>query len=112
MHEFPLIATLTAGFTAAWVFGLLTQWLRLTPIVGYLLAGRPDVAATIHGAAQAAFDRLGVRSPASYQDLAGFDPLPQLRDALGADGFETAMQDGKRLSLEEAVDLIEANLTA
>lgn len=39
MHEFPLIATLAAGFTAAWVLGLVTQWLRLSPIVGYLLAG-------------------------------------------------------------------------
>ena len=39
MHEFPLIATIAAGFTAAWVLGLLTQWLRLSPIVGYLLAG-------------------------------------------------------------------------
>jgi len=39
MHEFPLIATVAAGFTAAWVLGLFTQWLRLSPIVGYLLAG-------------------------------------------------------------------------
>jgi CPA2 family monovalent cation:H+ antiporter-2 len=39
MHEFPLIATLAAGFTAAWALGLVTQWLRLSPIVGYLLAG-------------------------------------------------------------------------
>ncbi|MDY3555893.1 cation:proton antiporter [Gemmata sp. JC717] len=39
MHEFPLITTLAAAFTAAWVLGLLTQWMRLSPIVGYLLAG-------------------------------------------------------------------------
>lgn len=39
MHEFPLIATIAAGFTAAWILGLLAQWLRLSPIVGYLLAG-------------------------------------------------------------------------
>ncbi len=39
MQEFPLIATIAAGFTAAWLLGLLTQWLRLSPIVGYLLAG-------------------------------------------------------------------------
>ncbi len=39
MHEFPLIATVAAGFAAAWVLGLFTQWLRLSPIVGYLLAG-------------------------------------------------------------------------
>ncbi|MBL9125616.1 MAG: cation:proton antiporter [Planctomycetaceae bacterium] len=39
MDELPLITTLAAGFTAAWVLGLLTQRLRLSPIVGYLLAG-------------------------------------------------------------------------
>lgn len=39
MHEFPLIATVASAFTAAWVLGLFTQWLRLSPIVGYLVAG-------------------------------------------------------------------------
>ena len=39
MHDFPLIATIAAGFTAAWVFGLITQRVGLSPIVGYLLAG-------------------------------------------------------------------------
>lgn len=39
MHDFPLISTLAIGFTAAWILGLLTQKLRLSPIVGYLLAG-------------------------------------------------------------------------
>ena len=39
MHDLPLISTVAAAFTAAWILGLLTQWLRLSPIVGYLLAG-------------------------------------------------------------------------
>jgi CPA2 family monovalent cation:H+ antiporter-2 len=39
LDDFPLITTIAAGFTAAWVLGLFTQWLRLSPIVGYLLAG-------------------------------------------------------------------------
>jgi CPA2 family monovalent cation:H+ antiporter-2 len=39
VHEIPLIATIAAAFTAAWLLGLLTQRLRLSPIVGYLLAG-------------------------------------------------------------------------
>jgi CPA2 family monovalent cation:H+ antiporter-2 len=38
-HDLPLITTIAAAFTAAWVFGLITQKLRLSPIVGYLLAG-------------------------------------------------------------------------
>lgn len=39
MHDLPLITTLATAFTAAWVLGLLTQRLGLSPIVGYLLAG-------------------------------------------------------------------------
>lgn len=39
MHDYPLISTLAIGFTVAWLLGLLTQKLRLSPIVGYLLAG-------------------------------------------------------------------------
>lgn len=39
MHDLPLVTTIAAAFTAAWVLGLITQRLRLSPIVGYLLAG-------------------------------------------------------------------------
>ena len=39
MHDVDLILTLTGGLTAALVLGLITQQLRLSPIVGYLLAG-------------------------------------------------------------------------
>ena len=39
MHDLPLITTIASAFTAAWLLGLLTQRLGLSPIVGYLLAG-------------------------------------------------------------------------
>ena len=39
MHNVDLILTLTGGLTAALVLGFITQQLRLSPIVGYLLAG-------------------------------------------------------------------------
>jgi len=39
MHDLPLIYTIAAGFTAAWVLGIVTQRLGLSAIVGYLLAG-------------------------------------------------------------------------
>jgi CPA2 family monovalent cation:H+ antiporter-2 len=39
MHDLPLISTIAAAFTAAWVLGLITQHLKLSPTVGYLLAG-------------------------------------------------------------------------
>ncbi|MEN0021213.1 MAG: cation:proton antiporter [Planctomycetota bacterium] len=37
--NYPLLTTLAAGFAAAWVLGLLTQRMGLSPIVGYLLGG-------------------------------------------------------------------------
>ncbi|KAA0213064.1 MAG: sodium:proton exchanger [Leptolyngbya sp. PLA3] len=39
MHNLPLLTTIAAGFAAAWVLGLMTQRIGLSPIVGYLLAG-------------------------------------------------------------------------
>lgn len=39
MHDLPLISTIAAALFAAWLLGLATQWMRLSPIVGYLLAG-------------------------------------------------------------------------
>lgn len=39
MHDLPLLTTIAAAFAAAWVLGLLTHKLGLSPIVGYLLAG-------------------------------------------------------------------------
>ena len=39
MHEFDLIFTLTGGLAAAFVGGYITQRVRLSPIVGYLVAG-------------------------------------------------------------------------
>lgn len=39
MHELPLITTIASGFFAAWLCGLLTHRLGLSPIVGYLLGG-------------------------------------------------------------------------
>ncbi|MBC7771129.1 MAG: cation:proton antiporter, partial [Pyrinomonadaceae bacterium] len=39
MHDLPLLTTIAAAFAAAWVFGLITQRLGLSPIVGYMLGG-------------------------------------------------------------------------
>ena len=39
MHDIDLILTLAGGLSAALVFGSITQRLRLSPIVGYLIAG-------------------------------------------------------------------------
>lgn len=39
MHDVTLISTIVAGLTGAWLLGLITQRIGLSPIVGYLLAG-------------------------------------------------------------------------
>ena len=39
MHHGPLIAILVAGLGLAFVFGALAQKLRISPLVGYLVAG-------------------------------------------------------------------------
>ena len=60
MHDLPLITTVSVAFAAAWVLGLITQRLRLSPIVGYLLAGvaigphTPGFVADLHLAHQMA----------------------------------------------------------
>lgn len=38
-HHTPLIATIAVGFVLAYIFGSLANRLRLSPLVGYLLAG-------------------------------------------------------------------------
>jgi CPA2 family monovalent cation:H+ antiporter-2 len=39
MHDYDLIILLALGFTIALIFGYITQRMRLSPILGYLLAG-------------------------------------------------------------------------
>ena len=39
LHETPLITTVVAGLGLAFVFGAIAQRLRVSPLVGYLLAG-------------------------------------------------------------------------
>jgi CPA2 family monovalent cation:H+ antiporter-2 len=59
-HELELILTLTGGLAAALVFGYVTDRLRLSPIVGYLVAGiavgpfTPGFVASSHIASQLA----------------------------------------------------------
>ena len=39
MHEIPLITTIALALSAALLFGLIARRLKLSPIVGYLIAG-------------------------------------------------------------------------
>src|SRR5690348_274454 len=38
-HDTPLIATIVAGLALAFIFGAIAHRLRVSPLVGYLLAG-------------------------------------------------------------------------
>ena len=39
MHLTPLIATIVAGLSVAFILGAIAQRLKLSPLVGYVLAG-------------------------------------------------------------------------
>lgn len=60
MHEFPLLVFLSVSLVGALLLGLVTERLRLSPIVGYLLAGvivgpaTPGIVADEHMAVQLA----------------------------------------------------------
>ena len=78
--------------------------------IGVLIAaytGHADDAARLAGAFDAACERYGVRPPAALERFAmSQDPFRLAREALPADRFEAAYEEGRRLSLGEAVDLV------
>lgn len=39
LHDAPLITTIVAGLGLAFIFGAIANRLRISPLVGYLLAG-------------------------------------------------------------------------
>lgn len=57
-HDLPLVSTIAVGFTAAFMCGFIASKLRLSPIVGYLIAGiligpfTPGIVADAHIAEQ------------------------------------------------------------
>jgi predicted ATPase/class 3 adenylate cyclase len=69
--------------------------------------GRPEAGAAAHGARLVAMEQLGIRPPASYAEIAGDDPLPALTEALGEEGFAAAVERGRRMSIEEVIDLFD-----
>jgi predicted ATPase/class 3 adenylate cyclase len=71
---------------------------------------RFESSAVMHGACQAAQERLGIRAPAGYSEMTGIDPVPTLQERLGA-AFAAAVERGRRLTLEAAVDFIEREVS-
>jgi predicted ATPase len=75
-------------------------------VIGAPLIGHAEAGAVVHGACQGAFERMGIRPPATYEDLVGTDPIPLIESQLGVEAFAAAVDRGRRLSVEEAIDLI------
>lgn len=75
--------------------------------VGVLVAvmlGRFEDAAAIAGAFEALCERYGVRPPAALtQFIERDDPFQATRDALSAEAYAAAFEEGRRLSLDQAV---------
>ena len=84
----------------------------IEPYVMIMLAlGDPEAAAVTQGAKSKTWQRYGVQPPLPFWELIGRpDPLPAIREALGPDRFEAAVERGERMSVEELLDYIEATL--
>jgi hypothetical protein len=71
------------------------------------MAGRFEDGAVVAGAFEALCERYGVRPPAGLDRfLRVEDAFKSLAVALGAETYEAAYDRGRRLSLDEAVDLV------
>ncbi len=69
--------------------------------------GRPAVAATVMGAFEGLCDRYGVRPPIAIARLIeDAAPLEQARLAMGPIAAEEALERGRRMTLDEAMELI------
>ena len=79
-------------------------------VAASLRLGIAEDGATVHGALVAAFDRLGIRAPATSDQMMGAEPLPPLVEALGEERFRALVEHGRRLSLAATVDLVESAL--
>ena len=72
-----------------------------------LEAGRPHDAAVILGAFEALAERYGVRPPVGLAEMIKtVDPLERARAALSPDELTKALEQGSRMTLDEAMEMI------
>ena len=78
--------------------------------VGVLIAsmvGRYEDAARLWGAFESLCARYGVQPPASLSKFIGdIDPLGPARQGLGDEGYAAAVEQGRQMTLDDAVALI------
>jgi hypothetical protein len=82
--------------------------LALQPLAAELLRiGRADLAVVVIGAIEGAGERFGIRAPVSFERVSGIpDPERELIDQLGVDPYTRTIEMGRRMTLEEAIDLV------
>ncbi len=85
-----------------------TTTITLAPAARVALdAGRIEDAAVLLGAFEGLCELYGVKPPPGMLHLiAGSGFEPQIRQGLGEDAYEQALERGRRLSLDNAVDLV------
>ena len=72
-----------------------------------LAARGPETAATLLGAFESLRQLYGIEPPAGMSFLIETrKPIERARDALGNEAFDAALERGRRMSLDEALDLI------
>jgi predicted ATPase/class 3 adenylate cyclase len=86
--------------------GTTTISLHVGVLIGALI-GHFDEAAMLHGAFDALCDRYGVRPPAALETfVGGQDPFRLTREGMESGPFSAAYERGRRMTLDEAVDLV------
>ena len=86
--------------------GTTTISLHIGVLLG-ALTGHFEEAAEIHGAFDALCDRYGVRPPAALETFVGRqDPFAMTKKGLDPDVWSAAYEQGRRLTLDEAVALV------
>ena len=71
------------------------------------IVGRDEDAVRVSGAFDGLCERYGVRPPAALQEFVGdLDPLAAARAEMTPGAYAAAYEQGRRMSLEEAVALI------
>ena len=104
------VTLIAAGLRIAWLNReYVDMIIALQPVaMGALQAGLAEMGAKLLGISDGEAERYGIMRPASMAQVTGVpDPEKLFVDALGRDGFESARAEGRRMTLADAVDLLE-----
>ena len=101
MHDLPLITTIAAALTSAWLLGLLTQRLGLSPIVGYLLAEGANINAPSPNGTTALMMAVRERKGSTVELLIARGADVNRRNQNGASALDWALRDNEKKMAEQ-----------